>query len=109
MPRLPRVAPTRGATRSRRSPPPATTCWPRTSAATAARARRGDVEAYGIEHLAGDLLGLLDATGHDDAVFVGHDWGALVVWDLARLHPARVRAVVSVSVPYTSGRRRRRS
>ena len=50
-----------------------------------------DVAAYGVEHLAADLLGLLDATGHDDAVFVGHDWGALVVWDLARLHPSRVR------------------
>jgi pimeloyl-ACP methyl ester carboxylesterase len=60
-----------------------------------------DVAAYGVEHLAGDLLGLLDATGHDDAVFVGHDWGALLVWDLARIHPERVRAVVNVSVPYT--------
>ena len=60
-----------------------------------------DVAAYGVEHLAADLLGLLDATGHDDAVFVGHDWGALLVWDLARLHPSRVRAVINVSVPYT--------
>ena len=60
-----------------------------------------DVAAYGIEHLCADLLALLDATGHDDAVFVGHDWGALLVWDLARLHPDRVRAVVNVSVPYT--------
>ena len=60
-----------------------------------------DVEAYGIDYLAGDLLALLDATGHDDAVFVGHDWGALLVWDLARLHPERVRAVINVSVPYT--------
>ena len=57
--------------------------------------------AYGVEYLAGDLLGLLDATGHHDAVFVGHDWGALLVWDLARIHPDRVRAVVNVSVPYT--------
>ncbi|HEY4608493.1 MAG TPA: alpha/beta hydrolase, partial [Ilumatobacteraceae bacterium] len=32
--------------------------------------------------------------------FVGHDWGALIVWDLARLHPERVRAVVGVSVPF---------
>ena len=79
----------------------ATTCWRPTSAATPARARRADVAAYGVEHLGGDLLGLLDATGHDDAVFVGHDWGALLVWDLARLHPERVRAVVNVSVPYT--------
>jgi pimeloyl-ACP methyl ester carboxylesterase len=60
-----------------------------------------EVEAYGIEHLAGDLLGLLDDTDHDDAVFVGHDWGALVVWDLARLHPDRARAAVAMSVPYT--------
>ena len=49
-----------------------------------------DVAAYGIEHLCADLLGLLDVTGHDDAVFVGHDWGALLVWDLARIHPERV-------------------
>ncbi|MET0325016.1 MAG: alpha/beta hydrolase [Ilumatobacteraceae bacterium] len=60
-----------------------------------------DVEAYGVDHLAGDLVALLDITGHDDAVFVGHDWGALLVWDLARLHPDRVRAVINVSVPYT--------
>lgn len=59
------------------------------------------VEAYGVEHLGGDLLGLLDVTGHDDAVFVGHDWGALLVWDLARIHPERVRAIINVSVPYT--------
>ena len=53
--------------------------------------------------------GLLDHFGKDDAVFVGHDWGALIVWDLARLHPERVRAVVGVSVPFVSGRPRRRS
>jgi pimeloyl-ACP methyl ester carboxylesterase len=58
------------------------------------------VEDYGIRQLTGDLLGLLDDGGHDEAVFVGHDWGALVVWELARLHPERVRAVVGVSVPF---------
>lgn len=61
-----------------------------------------NVDAYGIRHLTGDLVGLLDAFGHDDAVFVGHDWGAMVVWEAARLHPARVRAVVGVSVPFTA-------
>jgi pimeloyl-ACP methyl ester carboxylesterase len=59
----------------------------------------GQVEDYRVDHLAADLLGLLDETGHDQGVFVGHDWGALIVWDLARLHPERVRAVVGVSVP----------
>jgi pimeloyl-ACP methyl ester carboxylesterase len=59
-----------------------------------------DVASYGIEHLTGDLLALLDRHGKEQAVFVGHDWGALIVWDLARLHPERVAAVVGASVPF---------
>lgn len=60
-----------------------------------------DVTAYGIDHLAGDLMAVLDSTGADQGIFVGHDWGALVTWDVARLFPERVRAVVGVSVPFT--------
>ena len=59
------------------------------------------IAAYRSDHLAADLLALLDDVGADDALFVGHDWGALLVWDLARYHPDRVRGVVNVSVPYT--------
>jgi pimeloyl-ACP methyl ester carboxylesterase len=58
-----------------------------------------EIEDYGIGDLTGDLLALIDHFGKDDAVFIGHDWGALIVWDLARLHPERVRSVVGVSVP----------
>ncbi len=61
-----------------------------------------DVDAYGIGHLTGDLVALLDETNHDTATFVGHDWGAMVVWEAARLHPSRVNAVVGVSVPFTA-------
>ncbi len=61
-----------------------------------------NVDAYGITHLTGDLVALLDATNHDTATFVGHDWGAMVVWEAARLHPNRVDAVVGVSVPFTA-------
>jgi pimeloyl-ACP methyl ester carboxylesterase len=59
-----------------------------------------DVAAYRVDHLANDLVALLDETGHEQGVFVGHDWGAMIVWELARLHPERVRAVVGVSVPF---------
>jgi len=58
------------------------------------------VEDYDINHLTGDLVGLLDHFGYDDAVFVGHDWGAIVVWNLAMLHPRRVRGVINLSVPF---------
>jgi pimeloyl-ACP methyl ester carboxylesterase len=59
------------------------------------------IEAYRSDRIANDLVALIDDVGARDAVFVGHDWGALVVWDLARFHPTRVRGVVNVSVPYT--------
>ena len=58
------------------------------------------VEDYDIEHLCGDLMGLLDHFGYQDAVFVGHDWGAIIVWNLAMLHRSRVRGVINMSVPF---------
>lgn len=59
-----------------------------------------EVTAYGIEQLTGDLFALLDLHGQQQAIFVGHDWGSIIVWEAARLRPERVRAVVGVSVPY---------
>ena len=38
------------------------------------------VEAYDIEHLTGDLIGLMDHLEIDKAIFVGHDWGGFIVW-----------------------------
>lgn len=62
--------------------------------------RPEDVTAYDIEHLTGDLVALLDHYGYRDATFVGHDWGAMVVWGLALLHPGRVNKVINLSLPY---------
>jgi pimeloyl-ACP methyl ester carboxylesterase len=62
--------------------------------------RPAAVEEFDILHLTGDLLGLLDDAGAERAVFVGHDWGALVVWSLAQLAPDRVAGVVGMSVPF---------
>lgn len=59
-----------------------------------------DVADYDAEHVAGDLIGLLDALGHERAVFVGHDFGAGAVWDIAMRHPDRVAAVIVLSVPF---------
>ena len=58
------------------------------------------IEDYDILHLTDDLLGLLDDVGARDAVFVGHDWGSMVVWQMSLLHPERVRGVVGMSVPF---------
>lgn len=62
--------------------------------------RPAEVTDYDIEHLSGDLVALLDHYGYQDATFVGHDWGAFVVWGLTLLHPNRVNKVISLSLPY---------
>jgi pimeloyl-ACP methyl ester carboxylesterase len=60
-----------------------------------------DVAEYDLLSVCGDLVGLLDRLGEERAVFVGHDWGASVVWQLAVAHPERVAAVAGMSVPFT--------
>jgi len=62
--------------------------------------RPSEVTAYDLHHLTGDLVGLLDHFGYDDAIFVGHDWGANVVWGLTQLHPHRVSKLINLSLPY---------
>jgi pimeloyl-ACP methyl ester carboxylesterase len=60
-----------------------------------------EIEAYDLESLTGDLAELLDRKGLQRAVFVGHDWGGLVVWRMAIAHPKRVAGVVALNTPYT--------
>jgi len=62
--------------------------------------RPTEVTDYDIEHLSGDLVALLDHYGYEDATFVGHDWGAFVVWGLTLLHPDRVNKVINLALPY---------
>src|SRR5438067_3275366 len=35
---------------------------------------------YTIMHLVGDVIGLIDALGEEQAIVVGHDWGGPVAW-----------------------------
>ncbi len=58
------------------------------------------IDDYNIVHRDDDLVALLDSIGKDKAVFVGHDWGSMVVSQMALLHPDRVAGLVNMSVPY---------
>jgi pimeloyl-ACP methyl ester carboxylesterase len=58
------------------------------------------IEQYTLLHLVGDMVGLLDALGIEQAAIAGHDWGAPVAWHAALLRPDRFRGVIGLSVPY---------
>jgi len=58
------------------------------------------VEDYDIVHLAGDLVGIIDALGEPSAHLVGHDWGSIVAANAALLHPGRLTSLTLMSVPY---------
>ena len=55
---------------------------------------------YDLPTAAADVAALIRALGERDAVLVGHDWGALVAWTVAALHPRSVRRLVVVSMAH---------
>lgn len=59
------------------------------------------VEAYAMRELVADVVGLIDGLGAERAAVVGHDWGALLTWQVALTAPERVAGVAALSVPHS--------
>ena len=81
-------------------------------AAAGYRAAAIDVRGYGrssappavedyrmLRHVA-DNVALVRALGEEQAVVIGHDWGAPIAWNSALLRPDVFRAVGGLSVPF---------
>lgn len=60
-----------------------------------------DPAKYTMLHHVGDMVALVRALDEQQAVIVGHDWGAPTAWYAALLRPEVFRAVAGLSVPYT--------
>ncbi len=59
-----------------------------------------DVASYTLRELCGDAAAVIDQLGGGSAIVVGHDWGAPIAYNTARLHADKVTAVAGLSVPY---------
>lgn len=59
-----------------------------------------NVGDYTIQALINDVLGLLDSFGLSQAVFIGHDWGALLNWYMALLCPQRMAGIINLNIPF---------
>ncbi len=64
------------------------------------KARPQDLDGYRLAQCVADALALLDALEVPEADVVGHDWGAMVAWNLACRYPDRVASLTAVSVPH---------
>lgn len=58
-----------------------------------------NADAYGVDSITGDLLGLLDHIGEPHAIFAGLDFGAFAIYDLAMAHPDKVIAIIGLENP----------
>ncbi|XP_047712641.1 bifunctional epoxide hydrolase 2 [Prionailurus viverrinus] len=59
-----------------------------------------EIEEYSLEVLCKEMVTFLDKLGITQAVFIGHDWGGMLVWNMALFYPERVRAVASLNTPF---------
>ena len=64
--------------------------------------RPARVSAYHLDDLCADVLDIMDHLGLERMRIVGHDWGAVVLWELATRHPERVDRQVILNVPHLS-------
>jgi len=64
------------------------------------------VKNYRIDELVKDILGLIDALDYQKVNLIGHDWGAVVAWTLAILHPERLHRLGIMNVPHPAVMRR---
>ncbi|KAK7820702.1 hypothetical protein U0070_026246 [Myodes glareolus] len=76
-----------------------------------------EIEEYAMEVLCKEMVSFLDKlvslsfelislehsvwiSGIPQAVFIGHDWAGVLVWNMALFYPERVRAVASLNTPF---------
>ncbi len=58
------------------------------------------LEAYRAEHVAADIVGLLDTLGLKKVALVGHDWGGIVAYTVAGLFPDRISKLAILNAPH---------
>lgn len=58
------------------------------------------IDAYTLDQLAADINGLIEASGQEKVLLVGHDWGAAVAWWTALKYPHKLEKLVILNVPH---------
>ena len=57
---------------------------------------------YTLDKLVNDVLEMINHTGKDKLHIIGHDWGAVIGWQIAHDHPNKLLSWTALSVPHTN-------
>ncbi len=61
------------------------------------------VENYRLPLLVGDVAAVIKSLGRDKAIIVGHDWGGMVAWNFALMHPEMTDKLIILNLPHPRG------
>jgi epoxide hydrolase 4 len=58
------------------------------------------VQSYSLEHLEADVAALIEASGAEEVLLIGHDWGAAIAWNYAMFGRLPISRLVIMNVPH---------
>jgi len=61
---------------------------------------------YDVFTVASDIVNLIHAVGQRRAAVVGHDWGGMIAWAIAMMHPEVVTRLIVCNLPHPRAARR---
>jgi pimeloyl-ACP methyl ester carboxylesterase len=59
-----------------------------------------DIKDYQVVNMVNDLNGFVKALGHEKFTLVGHDWGGIVCWWFAMVHPEMLEKFIIINSPH---------
>lgn len=59
-----------------------------------------DVAQYEVKNLVEDLRALAQHLGRNRFILTGHDWGGIVAWAYALIHPEEIEKLVIINAPH---------
>jgi len=60
------------------------------------------VKDYSIDHLVSDVADLIDASGAESTLLIGHDWGGVIAWSFAIQAIRPIERLIVMNIPHPS-------
>jgi pimeloyl-ACP methyl ester carboxylesterase len=61
------------------------------------------VENYAMPLLVGDVAAVIKDAGASSAIVIGHDWGGIISWTFAMMHPEMTDKLIILNLPHPRG------